>query len=242
MLLLAKENSAQPSKVNDMYTSDILKLGVPSLRALGALFLLFVWGSALASGSPTPASEAPSSAAAPAPGATPKGLPKASQASREYHLKGAFLRYVAKYVGWPSNAIQGNTINLCVLGQVPVFEGINSINGKIVNDRPIQVTKVLSVEDAKSSHCQIVFVARTESDNISAIIDAFKDTPILGFGDMETYAQTGGAMNFYIANNHLAIMTNMPAVEKAKLTIDPQMLKLVTFVPRSAVDAAKPNT
>jgi hypothetical protein len=134
---------------------------------------------------------------------------------------------------WPTTALTGNTINLCVLGQVPVFEGIESINGKVVNDRAIQVSKVLSIEDAKASHCQIVFVAKTETDNVKNIISSIDQIPILGFGDMETYAQSGGTMNFYIANNHLAIMTNMPAVEKAKLSIDPQMLKLVTFVPHA---------
>lgn len=158
---------------------------------------------------------------------------KTSQASREYHLKGAFLRYVAKYVNFPEDVFEGNTIKLCVLGQVPAFQGINSINGKVVDDRSIQVSKILNIDEAKSAHCQIVFVARTEEDNIDAIIQKLQNEPILGFGDMETYAINGGDMNFYIANNHLAIMTNMPAVERSKLSINPQMLKLVTFVPKT---------
>lgn len=172
-----------------------------------------------------------------APGAAPKKKRKASQASREYHLKGAFLRYVAKYVIWPESALEGNTIKLCVLGQVPAFQGLNSINGKVVDDRTIQVLKISKLDDAESSHCQVLFVARTEADDIDQIIKTIQDKPILGFGDMETYAISGGDMNFYIANNHLAIMTNMPAVERSQLSINPQMLKLVTFVPKSATSS-----
>lgn len=190
---------------------------------------LIVWAGSQSNGANASAAPAPQGQAAQQPAG---GAPAVPQSIREYQLKGAFLRYVAKYVGFPASSFEGNTINLCVLGQVPYFEGIESINGKVVNDRAIQVSKVLSADDAKSSHCQIVFVARTETDNMAAIIAAFEGSPILGFGDIETFAQAGGEMNFYIANNHLAIMTNMPAVEAAKLTIDPQMLKLVTFVPQ----------
>jgi hypothetical protein len=155
-----------------------------------------------------------------------------STASREYHLKAAFLRYVAKFVEWPTPSMQAGTINLCVMGLVPSFDAINSINGKVVNDRTIVVTKIESINDAKAQgHCQILFVTKTELDNAKNIINGLQNLPILSFGDMEGFAEQGGAMNFYILNNRLAIMINPPVVENAKLKIDPRMLRLVTVVP-----------
>lgn len=150
---------------------------------------------------------------------------------REYHLKAAFLRYVAKFVEWPDEVLPPGTINLCVLGLVPSFEALNSINGKIVNDRAIAITKIPNLTGAKSQQCQILFVTKTEEDKVNDVIKATQNESILSYGDMENFAQAGGCMNFYILNNRLAIMINPPAVAKAKLKIDPRMLRLVTVVP-----------
>ncbi|MBS0289458.1 MAG: YfiR family protein [Proteobacteria bacterium] len=153
-----------------------------------------------------------------------------SPLSREYHLKAAFLRYVAKFVEWPPNSISGGNINLCILGLIPSFEAINSINGKDANDKKIVVTKISEINEAKGK-CQILFVTKTEEDNISKIIKATGDLPILTFGDMEHFAEKGGNMNFYVLNNRLAIMINPPTVEKAQLKISERMLKVVTVIP-----------
>ncbi|MBI2790491.1 MAG: YfiR family protein [Gammaproteobacteria bacterium] len=153
-----------------------------------------------------------------------------SPLSREYHLKAAFLRYVAKFVEWPPSALPAGAINICVLGLVPSFEAFNSINGKDANNRTINVTKITEVNEARG-HCQILFVTKTEEENSKKIIDALQNQPILSFGDMDHFAEKGGNMNFYILNNRLAIMINPPAVEKAKLKISDRMLKVVTVVP-----------
>lgn len=153
-----------------------------------------------------------------------------SPLSREYHLKAAFLRYVAKFVEWPASALPAGSINICILGLVPSFDALNSINGKDANNRTINVTKITEVNEARG-HCQILFVTKTEEENSKKIIDALQNQPILSFGDMDHFAEKGGNMNFYILNNRLAIMINPPAVEKAKLKISERMLKVVTVVP-----------
>lgn len=153
-----------------------------------------------------------------------------SPESREYHLKGAFLRYVAQYVEWPPEVFQESKINICVLGLLPYYQGVNSINGKVVNNRAINISRIKTIEEAKD-RCQVVFVAKTEQENLKDIIKGTTGLPVLQFGDMEGFAQDGGSMNFYIANNRLAIMTNLKAVEKANLKISPEMMRLVTVVP-----------
>lgn len=163
-----------------------------------------------------------------------------SPVSREYHLKAAFLRYVAKFVEWPAESLSAGVINICVLGLVPSYEALSSINGKEVNDRTIVISKIGEVNEAKGK-CQILFITKTEEDNVKKIISAVQGLPILSFGDMEHFAEAGGDMNFYVLNNRLAIMINPPQVEKARLKISERMLKVVTVVP--PVDqSAKPAT
>ena len=167
-----------------------------------------------------------------------EALTSTAQHSREYHLKAAFLRYVAKYVEWPTDAIKGGTLNICILGQVSSFQGINSINNKIVNDLTLSIKKILNTDESDS--CQLVFVCKTEEDNLIPIIKSLGNKPILSFGDMDGFAEKGGAMNFYIANNRLAIMVNLPSIKEANLKINPQMLRLVTIVPPPMENLPKP--
>jgi hypothetical protein len=206
-----------------------------SAKGLGKLLLASIICISLFAYAQEPGAESPpGQASEEAPGGAVGGAGDAggtlSVESREYHLKAAFLRYVAKFVDWPSDAIPVDKINICVLGQVPNFKAINSINGKVVNDRAINITKVLQANDAKGT-CQILFVTKTEEENVSNIVSTLNGLPILSFGDMENFAAKGGNMNFYIANNRLAIMINPPSVDKAKLKINPRMLKVVTVVP-----------
>lgn len=191
---------------------------------LSISFNCFAASQAAASTSAAPTSAAPTSAA-PAPDAGEGTSPS----SREYHLKAAFLRYVAKYIEWPKDSIKDGNLNICILGQVPSFEGLNSINGKVVNDLTLNIKKILSVDE--SSACQLVFVSTTENDHIPEIVTKLQKKPILSFGDMSGFAEKGGDMNFYIANNRLAIMVNLPPIAESNLKVNPQMLRLVTIVP-----------
>jgi hypothetical protein len=151
--------------------------------------------------------------------------------AREYHLKAAFLRYVAKFVEWPNDVITDKKLNICVLGNVPYYKAINSINGKVVNALELNVLKVENTDATIEKNCHILFVAKTEEENTTSIIEAIQNKPILSFGDMDNFAENGGDMNFYIMNNRLAIMINPPAIEKASLTISPRMMRLVTVLP-----------
>ncbi|MFT5453524.1 MAG: hypothetical protein ACI9N9_003036 [Enterobacterales bacterium] len=151
--------------------------------------------------------------------------------AREYHLKAAFLRYVAKFVEWPESVLVDKKLNVCILGNIPYYKAIDSINGKVVNELELTVFKVPDVASSIEKNCQILFIAKTEEDHTITIIDAIKDKPILSFGDMDSFAENGGDMNFYIMNNRLAIMINPLAIEQASLTISPRMMRLVTVLP-----------
>lgn len=152
--------------------------------------------------------------------------------SREYHLKAAFLRYVVKYVNWPADVVaKSPTSTICIYGQVPSLEGLQSITGKVVNDKSITVKTIDTIQDGIASQCNLVFVSKSKEKEQDQLINAYKGLPILTFGDMSSFAEAGGAMNFYVVNNNLAIMINSETVQESKLSINPKMLRLVTIVP-----------
>lgn len=156
-----------------------------------------------------------------------------SDIKREYYLKAAFLRYVVEFVQWPKNAIPETAVNICVYGDIPSLEGLNSINGKVVNNRSIVIRTIptLAVAKAGKQECQMLYIGKTANNKLNSIIQEMKDLPILTFGDQAGLAEKGGTMNFYIANNRMGIMINQETVLQNKLEINPRMLKLVTVFP-----------
>ena len=152
--------------------------------------------------------------------------------SREYNLKAAFLRYVVKFVSWPETSLPESEINLCIFGYNPSMQALNSINGKIINDRSL-IIRIIPDLALVEKNCQILFVTKTIQDQsiLTKIITTFKGKPILTYGDLPNFAELGGGMSFYEANNHLAMMINQSAIKAANLTIAPRMLRLVTIIP-----------
>jgi hypothetical protein len=177
----------------------------------------------------TPVADNPPVASALPPSKKPAALTP-EDISREYHLKAAFLRYIAQFVSWPKGAEPDTEINICLYGHVPSIAALNSINGKIVNDRPLLIRPILNLQrDAKL--CQILYVLGNTKESMKAIITTTQNEPILTIGDMDGFAEAGGSMNFYIVNNRMALTINQEAVAKAHLLLQPRLLKLVTIVP-----------
>lgn len=156
-----------------------------------------------------------------------------SDITREYYLKAAFLRYVVEFVQWPKNAIPETAVNICVYGEIPSLEGLNSINGKVVNNRSIVIRTIptLAIAQSGKQECQMLYIGKTENNKLNSIIQDMKDLPVLTFGDQAGLAEKGGTMNFYITNNRMGIMINQETVSQNKLQINPRMLKLVTVFP-----------
>lgn len=148
--------------------------------------------------------------------------------SREYHLKAAFLRYVAKFIEWPQETLKDGLIHLCVIGKMPSLQSLYSIDNKVTGDYRIKVRHIDTVTQTKG--CHIVFLAKTEKAVSHALLHAIENQPILSFGDLDHFTEEGGAMNFYTSHNRLGIMVNLPALKKAGLHINPHLLWLVTAI------------
>jgi len=161
-----------------------------------------------------------------------KEAAKKSDIVREYYLKAAFLRYVVEFVQWPKDTIPDTAVTICVYGDIPALEGLNSINGKIVHDRSIVIRTIPNIKIAQSSkECQMLYLGESKKPSLESIVQEMKNLPVLTFGDKAGLAEKGGTMNFYVSNNRMGIMINQETVAKNKLEINPRMLKLVTVFP-----------
>jgi hypothetical protein len=165
-------------------------------------------------------------------GAQPEPTPPAASPT-EYEVKAAFLYNFARFVEWPATSLRDpdSPFVIAILGRDP-FGAIldETVAGKTVAGRPIEVRRVPRVDDARDA--QIVFISPSERPNTAAILKALDRPGVLTVGDTDGFAQRGGAINFVLQARKVRFEINPAAAEQAGLKMSSQLLKLATLVAR----------
>lgn len=124
-----------------------------------------------------------------------------AESPSEYRLKVAFLYNFAAYTEWPE--LQGKVINLCILGDDPFGENLQHIRHKNIHDRDLSILHVQKNDDL--SMCQIVFISRSDSANITNIIKLLDDRPILTIADTPGAGQQGVVLNMAVKDGKVVL-------------------------------------
>lgn len=149
----------------------------------------------------------------------------------EYRVKAAFLYNFAKFVDWPAcnHCYDADVFTIGILGQDPFGEEIKTIVGKRVKDRTLMVLRAATLDELKT--CQVIFISGSFRKDLPKILQKLRGRPILTVGDMPGFAEAGGMINLYMADNKVRFEINPVAAEQAKLKISSQLLKLARIVP-----------
>jgi hypothetical protein len=162
----------------------------------------------------------------------------APNAASEYEVKAAFLYNFIKFVEWPPKAFpdRDSAIIIGVLGTDPFYDpvaGINlleqTVNGKIINNRKIVVER--SDRLANLTHCQLLFIPRSERSRIKDILASLRGMNILTVSETEYFCQFGGCINFVMQSEKVRFEINVGAAEKAELKISSKLLNVAKIVP-----------
>ena len=165
------------------------------------------------------------------PAAADSGGPSgASDASREYEIKAAFIYNFTKFVEWPSRSLPGasDPIVIAVLGDSPCAQALEQVTrGRLVNGHPILIKRVDSAKDAGTA--QLLFVGSSQQGQFDRMAAALAAAPVLTVGESPSFAAEG-AISFVRQEDKVRFEINLNAATKAGLKISAQLLKLATVV------------
>ncbi len=151
---------------------------------------------------------------------------------REYLIKAAFLYNFAKFTEWPDHAFPADGLRVCVLGDDPFGATLDSIAGKTIRGREVQVEHLTDAADAK--RCQILFIGASESMRLAEVIGEINELPILTIADMPDFAKSGGIINLKTVENKIRFEINISAAERAGLKFSSKVLRLADLVSSKA--------
>lgn len=162
----------------------------------------------------------------------PAGAASAGLAERhgaeEYAIKAAFVFNFAKFVEWPSLTETGASMTLCVLGADPFGATLDALQGKTVQGRPLAIKRLRTLKAEEG--CHMLFIARSEQENLGHLLAALRDQPVLTIADMAGFAKAGGIINLVMVEDKVRFEINQGAAQRAGLRISSKLLSLGKIV------------
>ncbi|MBF0559654.1 MAG: YfiR family protein [Nitrospirae bacterium] len=161
--------------------------------------------------------------------ATPVSAYSEMSQMQEYEVKAAFLFAFAKLTEWPKSAeASANNFVMCVLGDNPFGDNLDSLVGRTVGGQNISIQ---IVSDTKgTSACNLLFVSSSEKRRLSEIIAYVRSRPILTVSDISGFEKDGGIIAFFLKANRVRFRINIAAAEKARLKLSSHLLEVADVV------------
>ena len=153
------------------------------------------------------------------------------KAAGEYEIKAAFLYNFARYVEWPPERLPpaSEPFVVTVLGEDPFGETLDAlVRDRTIHDRRLTVRRVTRVEDVGNS--QILFISRSEAEDLPRILQRLEAAPILTVGETPQFAERGGMIRFRREGERIGFDINVASTERAGLRVSSQLLKLARIV------------
>ncbi len=144
----------------------------------------------------------------------------------EYRLKAAFVYNFASFTEWPAEV--GTLLRLCVYGSDPFGANLDSLQGREVGARRIEVQRRASAD--KLDDCQIVFISRSGIGNLPRILDNLGTAPVLTVADTPGAMRQGVALNMETERDRITFTANLAAARQNRLTLSAKLLRLATEV------------
>ena len=155
----------------------------------------------------------------------------APPAAGEYHIKAVFLYNFANFINWPDSAFTSHQapFRICIFGQDPFGKVMDvTVENQTTRGRELVVERMNSIPTLRS--CHILFISKSEENQLKEVFDFIKSHPVLTVSDMENFVVQGGMIKFFNRNNKVRLAINPKALKKVNLKAAANLLRLSRII------------
>lgn len=142
----------------------------------------------------------------------------------EYPLVSAYLYKFTQFITWPAGAMK-NSFNVCVLGKSPFGSALTPLENRTADNRTIEV-KIIQHPGDELTSCNLLYIADSESGDLSAAITAASKAPVLTVSNIDGFSDKGGMVELKLRDGKLGILIDLSAVSSAGISISTKLLGL----------------
>ena len=156
---------------------------------------------------------------------------QSSTAVQEDVLKAVLFFKLPLYVQRkPATDPSDETVVLCVLGATPISDALRQLVKAPADPRPAELRLLRSA--ASASGCGLIFIGRSESAQLSSVLETLSSLPAVTVSDLPGFAEAGGMVEFQLREDGsgLAIAINRNAAQARQIDFSAQLLRLARIV------------
>ena len=154
-----------------------------------------------------------------------------------YQHRALYLFNFAKYTEWPPEAFPGTNspFVLGIVGKDPFGRDVDIIAGKPIKNRRLVVRRFESLREVHG--CHLLFLGLSETNGLPEALTELQPSSTLTIAELDGFIPSHGMINLVVEQKSPGFQTigfeiNQAAAERARLKIDPQLLRLARPVPK----------
>lgn len=159
------------------------------------------------------------------------GMPSLCQ-SDEYLMKTGFIERFTRFINWPNDSVQNDTINpfiITVLGENPFDCTLNEFySDTMIKKRNVVINYISSISELEP--CHILFISGSCKSDLEQILNIANQHAILTISETKGFAKKGVLINFYIDKNKIRFEINQQAFKDSGLKVSHLLLKIAKVV------------
>lgn len=156
----------------------------------------------------------------------------------DYDVKSAYLFNFGKFVHYPETDSKPRDFDICLLGNSPIGPILEKTAlNESVDDRPVRIKQLDKAADARD--CAVVFMGDSESGRIDKDLAALEGSNALTVSDVPQFLEHGGMIQFLLQNDRVRFAVNLQAVDRTRLQLSSELLKVAVYVNSSPAGEVK---
>lgn len=140
----------------------------------------------------------------------------------EYKIKAGYLFNFTKFITWSD--VEGETFNICILGNDPFGESIDPIEQQLAFNHPIKLFRLTAIN--KEIHCHIVYMGV----GVTLKSAGLHDKNSLTVGEEATFIAQGGMIAFVKRQDKIKLQINLKLAQQQGLKISAKLLEVAEVV------------
>jgi hypothetical protein len=151
----------------------------------------------------------------------------------DYELKAVYLLNFGRFATWPPAALGplDGSFRICVVGRDPFGPSLDeTVAGETIAGRPVAAARLSRAEDAAG--CHVLFVGDSENADLAAVLRSVETAGALTVSDLPQFLERGGMIQFVTERSRVRFAVNLAAVERARLTLSSELLRVAIRVAR----------
>lgn len=148
----------------------------------------------------------------------------------EYEVKAAYIFNFAKFIEWPANYIENDTLYLCVYKNDPfgiILE--KTMIGRKANGKDWKIRRISSL--AEIGNCHMLIMSGIKQHEALQVINSIGNKPIVTIGDeMSFLCRIGGTINFLPQFSERQFEINKDVANDIGIKISPKLLLLAKII------------